>query len=62
MVENIPIDKNVVRKVLLPLRNTKKPLTSHSESIENIEEVIKALKIVDPPLDHYMRMWIILNK
>ena len=38
------IDEDVVKDVLLPIKNTRKPPPSHKEIIENFEEVKNALK------------------
>ena len=48
------IDKNIIKEILLPLKNGRKPLPSYNESIANFEEVKKVLKEIHPPLDYFM--------
>ena len=50
------IDKEIVKKNLLPLKNSRHPPSPHSESILNFDQVKKALQEADPPLDYFLRM------
>lgn len=51
----VDIDKDILRSILMRMRNTKRSFIPHNESIENFDEVVAALKQADPPYDHFIR-------
>lgn len=52
----VNVDKSILRKVLLPLKNSRKQSSPHSEVIENYQEIRNVLENADPPLDQYLRL------
>ena len=54
-IDDDVFDRNIIKNNSLPMKNTRS-LSLHKDTIDNFDEVSKALKNAQPPLDHFLRL------